>query len=125
MERFEFRAWDKKIKQIYLVGVIDFANKKVQIAVVDKHGNCYAEYWRKFDEIILMQYTGLTDKNGTKIFEGDILKCQLWDGTWENYIIQYEDAEFVALNKNKSNFIISDIWNQFEIIGNIHEEVQE
>ncbi|EAD6699341.1 hypothetical protein YV62_13695 [Listeria monocytogenes] len=63
------------------------------------------------------QYTGLKDKNGKKIFEGDI--C--WEEHNECYgVVKFEDAKFLYLWEN----IAEDLWevaDVIEICGNIHE----
>lgn len=119
----DYRAWDKKTKQMCKVLVIDFRNEKVQISIPSgKNGyKCFVAQYRKFDEIILMQYTGLTDKNGTKIFEGDIIK----HGYFNRYCREKLTAKYIV-KWGKCGFGISlacvteqDIC---EVIGNIHEQ---
>ncbi|EEO2018254.1 hypothetical protein G6K79_000089 [Listeria monocytogenes] len=69
------------------------------------------------DEKTIDQYTGLKDKNGKKIFEGDVG----WDEHNECYgIVKFEEGKFLYVWEN----IAEDLWevaDSIEIYGNIHE----
>lgn len=67
------------------------------------------------------QYTGLTDKNGKKIFEGDILKAHHNDYP---YLVSYEECRFKIEDKwgNRIKMTQNAInWFEVEVIGNIFD----
>lgn len=113
MKEVEFRAWEKNLKEMIEVNDINFKGE-----VINSN-----DIWRFFDEIELMQYTGLKDKNGKKIYEGDIL-------LYNNHIkgiVWYKNGAFVRSYKNSNVYLMYDSFitdgclDDYEVIGNIHE----
>lgn len=127
MREIKFRAWEKSLKQIIPVDNIDFEKRMVNTESV----------WRMFDEIELMQYTGLKDKNDKEIYEGDIV--EIHDGTITafrtsgKHIIEWWNGQFVfqANSHEEDDYINFGWWvrsnnhsvslKQIEVIGNIYE----
>ena len=71
----------------------------------------------------LGQFTSLTDKNGVKIFEGDIVRCNRFSCDGKDMVghIVYSDSGFCVKEHKTPNEPSMSLCDDFEIIGNIHD----
>ena len=117
----KFRAWVKDRKAIFEVILIDYVSKKVTY-IVERIGHLLNIRHDKFNDVELMQYIGLKDKNNKEIYEGDIL----FESFGERYYkVIFENGSFRAEFKGDfewHHFDLIDVVIQgCEVVGNIYE----
>lgn len=79
--------------------------------------------WHKVDPSTVGQYTGLTDKNGKRIFEGDIVEgCDFTPEDGGYGVVGYDDGAFEITGNNIEGTFHENYWGvDLEVIGNIHD----
>ncbi len=111
----KFRAWDSSFNKI-----IDEENRDYHIYLDGCLSDCMDTNLFQ-SEYILMQFTGLKDKNGKEIYEGDLVCI---DGIYIG-VVKFDDAAYYfksnqdTINNCWLHMFVSDV--SYEVIGNIYE----
>ena len=121
----KFRAWHKDLKKMFKIGQITLEEGTWNFEPNDRGFiGMSIPYQPSF---VLMQYTGLHDKNGKEIYEGDNVYCQTKYGK-AKAIIKFIDGKFVAYwnsalthPENGHHIACYEINKRFEVIGNIYD----
>ncbi|MCB2849462.1 YopX family protein [Streptococcus dysgalactiae] len=114
----KFRVWDKVKQAMNTVEAINYFDDKIY--------PFYRQVVRRyipFDEAVLMQSTGLFDKNGVEIFDGDIVNFmvpnQIISGTYQ--VRQAKSGEWRIDNRVQGRPIYISGSYHCEVIGNVRE----
>ena len=122
----KYRCWDERVGLTEVVS-IDFFRKKIKII----HWEYGDSNFFPLDEVELMQSTGLKDKNGVEIFEGDLVKITVSNGF--DYLdgnltivkkSDYHAGVICELPSNNLEYLITDEADtgyRYEVVGNIYE----
>ncbi len=123
MKQIKFRAWDFNKEEMYYLANSQIS--EIHLVTNNKYWNIWDGKKRRCGNAdksgLLMQFTGLKDKNGVDIYEGDIMRSQ-----GRNLIVFYQAPSFVmkikASHKTWFSFILHPDELQYEeVIGNIHK----
>lgn len=113
MKDLKFRAWLKNEKIMGEVFDINF-----EFCEVDFTAESGTINYVKYDDIELLQYTGLKDNNGKEIFEGDIVKVK---GTEIEHCVEFYEGGFVLtpVTNAYSHAYLREYYRDCKVIGNI------
>lgn len=134
MREIEFRAWLRNEKR--MVNIQDLIlNGTGVVGFQESNKNPITDGGYHFIMFELMQYTGLKDKNGKKIFEGDIVRTYRLNAdkyledrtreydefigviTWNEVYLEY----YIQKNSNEYEDVLKPFELHYEVIGNIYE----
>ena len=120
----KIRAWDKVGNEMinyiisinFVFGYITFDTENV----INKK--------RYFDDITIMQSTGLYDRHGVEIFRGDVVEI-IYDGESFTGVVVYdlEETDFKATNGNEdygNNFQYLTVGESIKVIGDIYQNLE-
>lgn len=122
----KFRAWLPTLKWMCEVTVIDYDLRSVDICRIEDVAR-HTEMRVDKDEVVLMQSTGLKDKNGVEIFEGDVAVMDGWRRQVVTFGTQEVEEEFGSVRIYRGfNLYLGGgypnaVMSTFEVIGNIYE----
>ena len=98
MREIEFRAWHKNANYMCYNATTDLLDR---------------------DYLVFMQYTNLKDKNGKKIFEGDIVRYKHYDG-FETIKVKFSNGAYnISTLKMRKCEVLGNIYENEELIHNI------
>lgn len=123
-----YKLWDKENKEFL---EDDWETEFAVLAngtVIEIYYNGFAEDYsvRNLDNIELLQYTGLKDKNGKEIYEGDIVLIRIEETSiLHKTVVKFKHGAFIAdiIGKNDYIYLFHFGFNKddFEVLGNIYE----
>lgn len=131
MREIKYRIWDEKVKRYVQDEDWYYLSDDGEL------WNIYSYYYEMSKDLcdperyIIEQYTGLKDKNGKEIYEGDVVRTHFSFGhevTQEPFIIKWnkERAMFEGSKPIENDYLVTFSFFPeqrflYEIIGNIHE----
>ena len=124
MREIKFRAWDKYTEEMWNVETLHIEDEYVDLFKTNIYEKPLENPWAKISDVILMQYTGLKDKNDVEIYEGDIVEAYFWNDKLkpvkEKGFIGFKSGSFI-FNFGDGTWEYLDGYDDIFIVGNIYE----
>lgn len=122
----KFRAWDTTNKEMFKDTFS--ITESGQVVVVEQEDVMCPPDYVFVDNLVIMQSTGLKDKNGKEIFEGDVLEIEdegevlgnaklTWDNEQAVFMIEAVSVDDIA----PFHEILSDESYSYRVVGNVYE----
>lgn len=127
MREIKFRAWD------ITNGKIIYFEEKIFNKKPYTEASSFSQYESHpiYHELILMQSTGLKDKNGKEIYEGDIVKFgdnKIYENTHAKVEFSSRRAQYIYFFiDGKYKYECTDMYDEgrsYEVVGNIYENTE-
>lgn len=128
MREIEFRIWDKELKEMHYLSLEDLCEDNYWYDGETDVWSVLYDCNHKNERFVINQYIGIKDKNGKKMFEGDIVKyhAETYTKMWDIIgVVEYYNASYGIVDENDRHFLefnsTSMYVRWYEVIGNIYD----